>query len=209
VLATIKQWLDGPSGMNKTVQIVGALLYLNEEKYEDALRSVYQQDTLEGHALLVQVFLHIRRLDQAEKELKAMQKLDEDATLTQLTTAWFYIAQGPEKADDAAAIFLELSEKYGSTSLLLNGLAAAAMAQGQWSEAEKHLLESLERNTSDVDTLINLTAVMQHQGKPQEQITRQLTQIRSIAPKHPWLRNYERVREDFKGFAQGWSQAAK
>jgi len=36
-------------------------------------------------------FLSINRVDQAEKQLKAMAALDEDATVTQLSMAWVNI----------------------------------------------------------------------------------------------------------------------
>jgi coatomer protein complex subunit epsilon len=42
---------------------------------------------------LVQIYLKINRIDQAEKELKNMEKIDEDASLTQLSAAWIHIAK--------------------------------------------------------------------------------------------------------------------
>ena len=42
-------------------------------------------------AVSVMNFLSINRVDQAEKQLKAMAALDEDATVTQLAMAWVNI----------------------------------------------------------------------------------------------------------------------
>jgi hypothetical protein len=60
----------------------------------------------------------------------------------------FIKPQGPGKAQEAAVIFDELIDKYGSSSLLLNGLAVSKMQLGDFAEAETHLLESLTKVSS-------------------------------------------------------------
>jgi coatomer protein complex subunit epsilon len=44
------------------------------------------------HALNVQIFIKMHRSDYAEKQLKIMQQIDEDHTLTQLANTWLGIA---------------------------------------------------------------------------------------------------------------------
>lgn len=44
------------------------------------------------HALNVQIFIKMNRSDFAEKQLRVMQQIDEDHTLTQLANAWFDLA---------------------------------------------------------------------------------------------------------------------
>ena len=127
------------------------------------------------HALNVQIFLKMHRSDYAERQLRVMQQIDEDHTLTQLANAWlnlavvcslyfnyseernvdflglvslfcnFLLDQGGSKIQEAYLVFQDFSEKYPMTSLILNGRAVCCMHMGNFDEAETLLLEALNK----------------------------------------------------------------
>ncbi|KAJ6967062.1 hypothetical protein NC652_004575 [Populus alba x Populus x berolinensis] len=87
----------------------------------------------------------MHRSDYAEKQLRIMQQIDEDHTLTQLASAWLNLAVGGSKIQESYLIFQDLSEKYPMTGLILNGKAVCCIHMGNSDEAETLLLEALNK----------------------------------------------------------------
>jgi len=188
---------DSSASGNPTFQLMAGYIYSYEQEYENALRVVHNGYTLEQIALHIQILLKIDRVDVAERELKNMYKMDEDATLTQLTTAWVHMALGGDKLQEAYYILQELAEKFGQTVQLLNGLAVYQMLAGKYEEAERLLNDALGKNNNDADTLANLVACSPHTGKSPELVKRYESQLTATSPHHGWVANMTAMSASF------------
>nr|ACF81616.1 unknown [Zea mays] len=145
---------------------------MHEQDYNEALKHTHSGGTLDLHALNVQIFIKMHRSDYAEKQLKIMQQIDEDHTLTQLANAWLGIAVGGSKIREAYLIFQDFAEKYPMTGMVLNGKAVCCMHMGSFEEAETLLLEALNKDAKDPETLANLIVCNLHLGKPSSRYLR-------------------------------------
>merc|ERR1719450_821937 len=182
---------------NHVLLVVAATIYLGSDQPESALRVLHPSDHLECVALRLQALLSIHRPDLAKKELKMMQEKDEDATVTQLAQAWTNMALGGDKIQEAYYIYQEMIDKVGATSMLLNGQAVTFLAQGKYSEAESALNEAMEKDPNNVDTLVNMIVLSQHQGKAPEVSNRYLSQLKDMDPNHSFVLKLNSKEQDF------------
>ncbi|KAJ8030032.1 Coatomer subunit epsilon [Holothuria leucospilota] len=193
---------------NDTFLLMAASIYYHEENFDAALRCLHQSDSLECSALTVQIYIRIDRVDLAKKEVKKMQELDDDATLTQLAQAWFNLAVGGEKLQDAYYIFQELADKNNSTPLLLNGQASAYIQQGKLEDAEGVLQEALDKDSNCPETLINFIVLSQHLGKAPEVSNRYLSQLKDSHGSHPFVKDYLSKEKDLEMLATQYVSAS-
>ncbi|XP_010451871.1 PREDICTED: coatomer subunit epsilon-1-like [Camelina sativa] len=86
-ISSLREWLADPTvGNNATIRLVAGTIFMHEEDYNEALKHTHSGGTMDLHALNVQIFIKMHRLDYAEKQLRVMQQIDEDHTLTQLAS---------------------------------------------------------------------------------------------------------------------------
>lgn len=197
-MAQLKERLSAPGAASEaSLQLVSALLYAHEQEYKDALKLIHQSTELETIALCAHIYVAMNRLDYARKMVEAMQRQDDDATLTKLANAWVSMAEGGDKYQEAAYEFQELGENYQLSLPLTNGMALANLHMGKYEEAERLLQEGLAKSASDVNTLANMVVTMQFLRKPPDVIARYVNQLRNVSPTHPWAAKYADLEASF------------
>ncbi|KAL8192246.1 hypothetical protein R6Q57_027913 [Mikania cordata] len=195
VISSIKEWLgDAAIGNNPILRLIAGTIFMHEQDYNEALKYTNAGGTMELYALNVLIFLKMNRSDYAEKQLRVMQQIEEDHTLTQLATAWLNLAVGGSKIQEAYLIFQDFSEKFQMTSLVLNGKAVCSMHMGNFDEAESFLLEALNKDAKDSETLANLVVCSLHLGKPS---ARFLSQLKLSDPEHILVKRGLTAEENF------------
>ncbi|KAL2473901.1 Coatomer subunit epsilon-1 [Forsythia ovata] len=194
-ISSLQEWLGDPAiGNNPILRLIAGIIFMHEQDFNEALKHTNAGGTMDLHALNVQIFLKMHRSDYAEKQLRIMQQIDEDHTLTQLANAWLNLAVGGSKIQEAYLIFQDFSEKYQMTSLILNGKAICCMHMGTFDEAESLLLEALNKDAKDPETLANLVVCSLHLGKPS---SRYLSQLTLSHPDHILVKRAKTAEESF------------
>lgn len=175
------------------IQLLVASVLYHEDLLEDVLKVLApSRRNLECVALFVQTLLKMDRTDLARTEVTNLKTWSEDAPIAQLIEAWVGLKTGGDSYQQAFYIYEELGQSSAAqTAKMLNGKAVANFCLGKNSEAESGLLEALNKDPNDPETLVNLIACSIHLAKPADVIKRYTNQLKDVAPKHPFLQDLE------------------
>lgn len=203
---------DASNTLNSTVQIIVGTIYYLEGLYEDALKVLIRHNkNLECVALIIQIYLQLDRLDLAKRELASTKTWAEDAMLAQLIEAWVGLKNGGDKYQEAYYIYEEIAQSPSSNTVkILNSQAVCNIHLGRYPEAESLLLEALNKNNDDPDTLVNLIVVSNFTRKHTEAteiINRYANQLKEVAPNHPFLQELDLKTSLFDRAAQRFALA--
>lgn len=201
--AALQTWSsDEIAAASPCCLLMCAIAYAQLGDFDNALRTANRVNSLEELAVKVQVLLKMDRIDVAEKEIAAMQAIDEDATLTQLATAWTHLSKGGEGVQEAVYIYQDLLERHGATDSVLNGMAVCHLAMGKADESERVLKEALTKNPNCATTLINVICSSKYKNKPAELVARYFAQLQLVAPTNAWLLDYKQKETEFDHLAE-------
>ncbi|KAJ1921026.1 hypothetical protein H4219_000884 [Mycoemilia scoparia] len=183
--------LGSPDISSPTFALLASLVYISNEANEEAVKLLIPHETnLECSALLIQTYLLLNRGDLAKQALQQRGRNFDDALLIQLAEAWVKLkTDGSESAANSAYfIFDEVARSTSmSTVTLLNSMAVAKLHQGQYPEAKTYLLEALEKDENNPETLANLVVHANVTGTGLEDMVEYSVKLETVAPKHPFL----------------------
>jgi coatomer protein complex subunit epsilon len=196
-----KMLCDSEAATNPNVLLLIGQIFNSQSKYEETLKHTHDSENVELMALLIQTFLFMNRRDLAEKQFATMQQKEDDHTLTQMASAWINLAKGGAVIRDALFTYTDLADKFGTSTLIFNGMAAANMGQGDFEDAESNVNSALQMNSNDVDSLINLVAILQHTRPSDARISSTLSLLQHQHPHHPYVKAYLASEDSFNRIA--------
>lgn len=189
------------------VELIASDIFIREKKLKEALKLVVNAgENLEKLAVSVILYLKIDRPDLALKIVKVMQDVDDDDALTQLATAWAYIAQGGEKVTEASFVLQELLDKYGKSVPVNAALGACQLHMKNHAKALEYLKAARDQAVADqlpvsAETLVNTIVCLQHLRKPADIIQKYMSELQQLYPSNAWLKRYTDAEAAFDKYA--------
>ncbi|CAB3401374.1 unnamed protein product [Caenorhabditis bovis] len=201
VLQEIKDEVASRSIKTEIGAVLAATILNETNNPEDAFRAVSRFEGLEPRAVKVFTLIKMNKKKLAMAEVKKMNAIDEDATLSQLANALVTSFAATGKVKDALYIYSEMADKYGKTSDLEMHQAVVSILTQDYTSADELLSNALERDSKDADVLINTLVVSQCLEKDDDVSDRFISLLKHDHASHPWTIDYIAKENEFDRIA--------
>ncbi|KAH8518240.1 hypothetical protein H0E87_000185, partial [Populus deltoides] len=193
-ISRLKEWLaDSAIANNSILRLIAGIILMHEEDYNEALKNTNAGGTMELHGLNVQYSSRCTGQTMRRNIMISSIIRNDDVLI------YCCVNQGGSKIQEAYLTFQDLSEKYPMTGLILNGKAVCCMHMGNFDEAETLLLEALNKDAKDPETLANFVVCSLHIGKSS---SRYLSQLKLSHPDHMLVKHASSAENNFERAVQ-------
>lgn len=201
ILAEVQEDVASRNIKSDIAAVLAATILNEANLTQDAFRAVSRFEGLEARAAKVFTLVKMNKRKLAMAEVKKMNQIDEDATLSQLANALVTAFGASGKVKDALYIYNEMADKYGRTTDLEMHQAVVSVLTKDYDAAEELLESALERDSKDADVLINSLVAAQLNEKDDEVVERLISQLKHEHANHPWVIDFNNKEAEFDRIA--------
>lgn len=203
VIDTLQELLEDESIKdNVTFCVVASQIFIEENKFKEALQLVNQHNSLEKLLMQVVIYLKIYRQDLAYKALERMKEVDDDDPLTTLANIQINLNVGTAtKAKESIEMLDDLCVNNDSP-LLRNMMTVAYMTALNFNEAYRTVKKARDlckAHNIEIQpcTYINSIICLQHLNEGTQILDKLYAELTKIAPNHPFLKKKETMEQLF------------
>lgn len=153
-------------------------------------------------ALRTQLYLQLNRGDLASKQLREVNAISDDHSISKLVGAFVNLALG--NAHEAFLLYTDLEALHGdsinNSSIILNGKAASMLERGMYEECEEELKRIYDTAPNDADTLVNMIAYSINKGAADEEYLKYVEKLKVVSPDHTIVKKLQSMEVSFANF---------
>jgi len=189
---------------NVTFCVITSQIFVEQNKYKEALQLVNQHNSLEKLLMQVIIYLKIYRQDLASKALERMKEIDDDDPLTTLANIQINLngtMTTTAKAKESIEMLDDLCANNDSP-FLRNMMTAAYMTALNFNDAYRTVKKARDLcKTHNIEiqpsTYINSIICLQHLNEGTQILDKLYAELARVAPNHPFLKKKENMEQLF------------
>lgn len=148
--------LIAESGDNHTVQYLGGIILVSEDRLDEAIELLDRDNNLEAATLLVEIYLIQNHVEAAYRKVKAVSAWAQDNIAFNLAESWAFFRKGGfDRYQDGFYIYDELCTGGTITIKSLLGKIVSQLLLGRLPEAENIVSQALTLDPEQPDALIS------------------------------------------------------